>query len=872
MTAAFTVSDQLKTTPGTKQSQADFLVSLFRELEASKVRYGVLHSWEGLPDGELSGDLDLAIHPQDAAKLTSVLAALRDRGYRLVQCVNYAVNASCFVFLWAEASKWKSVAVDVAFEYRALGRLIRSGEQLVTGRQKRGLFWVAGPAVEFAYLLSKKLEKRTISDDHERKLKLLVREIGAPQAEQIACELVGGRCAQRVVQACTDRRFSRLVRRAAAQAWKVSLLRHPAGTLKHFVQNSYRLLCRCLQPTGMLVVVLGPDGAGKSTLVDHITNVLALAFQRHRRFHWRPMMLRCKRATVTCTTDPHSVRLRGFFTSIIYLSAFFLDHLLGYVFIIRPLLVRSGLVTFDRYFDDVLVDPKRYRYGGPQWLPGLYSGLLPRPDMVLLVEAPEEVILSRKREVGIAELRRQRIAYRHMLGELQNVELVETGMRSQATTLAEISERAVERLSQKCQRLHATANILEPTPRSVEFKDLESALRQLIAPASVQAEAVNQHSLESERSHAIVLSPTNCIRQELRQNGFGKHQDFLAVPSARAPKWALPLGDPNLTTAVLQMYVPFASSAILKKKLLAVLLKAGWQGWSSSHVLLATKSELPLGAFVRDVTGENSPRFSLWIGTPERFRAVTIQVMRPGGEILGYIKVSLTYSAIERIQHEAQLLNWLWGFPQLRSHIPKVLHAGKWGEGYLLFQSPGPSRAGSVVFGEVQTAFLQKLWSVQPVKVPGHLLVERIGTGWRTAQPLLHTTWRELGQDALRRAYQGLDGASIPCGVMHGDFAPWNTREQNRQLFVFDWQSAALEMPTSWDIFHFCEQVTSLLHTKQNSELSKVNRNQKALFFLYALHSVCQTVEAGGPRMMPKIEFKRRQILQLLRTDSGLPI
>jgi hypothetical protein len=72
----------------------------------------------------------------------------------------------------------------------------------------------------------------------------------------------------------------------------------------------------------------------------------------------------------------------------------------------------SGLIMFDRYFQDLLVDPIRYRYGGPMWLPRLLNAFVPPPDLLLLVlDAAEEVILSRKRELPPVELRRQRASY-----------------------------------------------------------------------------------------------------------------------------------------------------------------------------------------------------------------------------------------------------------------------------------------------------------------------------------------------------------------------------------------------------------------------------------------------------------------------------
>jgi thymidylate kinase len=98
----------------------------------------------------------------------------------------------------------------------------------------------------------------------------------------------------------------------------------------------------------------------------------------------------------------------------LYLGAFLADYWVGYLFVIRPLLARSTLVVFDRYFHDLLVDPRRYRYGGPKWLPQFFSRLVPLPDVVLVLDAGEQVIFARKGEVRTAEVRRQREAYRRL--------------------------------------------------------------------------------------------------------------------------------------------------------------------------------------------------------------------------------------------------------------------------------------------------------------------------------------------------------------------------------------------------------------------------------------------------------------------------
>jgi hypothetical protein len=82
-------------------STSEFLKTLFLLLDECAVRYCVLHSWESLPF-ELLSDLDLAVHPEDRAKLPPVFRKLQELGYLLIQCFNYSVNAYYFVFCWFE--------------------------------------------------------------------------------------------------------------------------------------------------------------------------------------------------------------------------------------------------------------------------------------------------------------------------------------------------------------------------------------------------------------------------------------------------------------------------------------------------------------------------------------------------------------------------------------------------------------------------------------------------------------------------------------------------------------------------------------------------------------------------------------------------
>ena len=88
------------------------------------------------------------------------------------------------------------------------------------------------------------------------------------------------------------------------------------------------------------------------------------------------------------------------------------DYVIGYLLRVRPRMVRSTFVIFDRYYHDLLIDARRFRYGGPKWLAKIIGHLIPLPDLILILDAPADVLQSRKQEVAKEESERQAFAYR----------------------------------------------------------------------------------------------------------------------------------------------------------------------------------------------------------------------------------------------------------------------------------------------------------------------------------------------------------------------------------------------------------------------------------------------------------------------------
>jgi thymidylate kinase len=104
-----------------------------------------------------------------------------------------------------------------------------------------------------------------------------------------------------------------------------------------------------------------------------------------------------------------------------------MDFTIGYVVSAHPALARSEAIIFDRYFHDLLIDPKRYRYAGPTWLPQLLSRWIPpRQAIFVILDADEELILSRKQELPLHELKRQRLGYKEFAARTPYAMIVTT--------------------------------------------------------------------------------------------------------------------------------------------------------------------------------------------------------------------------------------------------------------------------------------------------------------------------------------------------------------------------------------------------------------------------------------------------------------
>jgi len=432
----------------TNERRAALLWGAVAALWRSGHKLFVLHAYEGYPE-RIDSDLDAISEKPKRIPYTLVELGAAS----VVQVIEHNRNAFYYVLTEPRGDRFVFVPLDVWSDYRTDGRIFFTTDELLEKPWCRHEFFYGPPAdLEFAYYLVRKVVKAQLNTAHAAQLSELYSK------DREGCE--------RLLHRFFPSAEVELIRKAAqSDNWEqvrnniIGLRRamlsktgreHPLRTLRYRLGDLWRSVNRLLAPTGLAVAFLGADGSGKSTVIDEIERELAPMFWHTAQYRLQPRTRKRKEASVP-VTDPHSQQPRGVASSLAKLAYWWADYTLGWMASIYPQLARSTFVLFDRYYHDVLVDPRRYRYGGPMWLVRLVRHFIIRPHLVILLDASPDVLRSRKQEVSLEETARHRKAYLDLLSDLPNGHLVDAS-RPRHEVVAEVGRIIIDHMTRRTAR------------------------------------------------------------------------------------------------------------------------------------------------------------------------------------------------------------------------------------------------------------------------------------------------------------------------------------------------------------------------------------------------------------------------------------
>jgi thymidylate kinase len=404
---------------------AEFLEMFFGRLAAKGIRFCVLRNYRGLPEANIGGDIDVLLEPRDLGMALLVLRSVPGIDLTDIARRPYVVST----FFSGVDGECMQLDLFTAMSWRGISFLGTAGV-LDRVRQHPSCAWIPIPEpideaiISFAtsFLIGGFIKQRYSEvfvpafRNHEQAVEDRLAGAVAPSVlRPLLIHVANGQSDGALTYVESFRRslFVRaIVRRPVAVI--VGALRHYWTELAVHVASSN--LCT--------VAVFGPDGAGKTAVigatVPRLTGCTKIVEARHLRPNlprWRAQV-----RTASPVEDPHGRPAKSTIASIAQLLLWFTVY--WYDRWVRRKR-NATLRIYDRYFHDVLVDPRRYRYGGPPWFARVVSRLVPQPDLVIVLDAPPEVLHGRKREVSFEETERQRTAYLDLAGTLRNAHVLD---------------------------------------------------------------------------------------------------------------------------------------------------------------------------------------------------------------------------------------------------------------------------------------------------------------------------------------------------------------------------------------------------------------------------------------------------------------
>lgn len=430
------------------------IAAVFVAWQKAGIDFLILRNYEDLPHST-SNDIDVLVpKKQQPAAEKILIATARSEGFRLHNRAQFATLA--LYFSHTQTGTQTHFDLFIALKWRGFDFL--SVKDFLAKKIPRGSFFVPHPAHEAcANLLASFVFNGRVKDKYRPSVAVAFRK--EPEvARTLLAKTYGDALADRLVTLGATENWSavELLLRDVRRCLVFRQIRwQPLRTFMSLDADCDRLLIRLFRPPGLVVVLCGPDGCGKSTVAPKVVEALRGTFSPSKgaQIHWKPRIFSRARETSVPETNPHGKPARNPVASLAYFTFHWLEFFLGWRWRVFPLIFRGGLVLVDRYYFDFFIDQKRYRLRVPRFLVRAGYALLPKPDLAFLLDAPPEVLQQRKQEVSADESARQRAAFLELMKHLKNGAVIDATQSPEAVT-AQIQKAVLDFMAERTRKRH----------------------------------------------------------------------------------------------------------------------------------------------------------------------------------------------------------------------------------------------------------------------------------------------------------------------------------------------------------------------------------------------------------------------------------
>jgi thymidylate kinase len=410
------------------------LIWLFDRFEELNIGYCILRNHAKIP-WQVGNDVDILVRSQDYEVMSQAVNRCATKyGWELYQKTDLY-----FILYKFAGDSWVYLRLDFVNDLECRGLPYFPGDSFINARQQRedGIY-ILPPTLEFVHLLVHGLFGPNYNKDRYLEVlsrKLVEGNVDIEQARKYLRSIFPVKATDYIVDCLSKRDVAAIFERTSILWWAL-LRKNNLGHewIRRQINKWWDRVRRTIDPSGLFVVLVGPDGVGKSTTAEVVTNLLQITHQtvKHSHLGFRPHILPTKRelglenngnssmgeqdVSRKSVGVPNLVRL-------LYRTS---DYILGYFLRIRPLLVRGGVFIAERYYYDYLVHPSRKGINISDWFIRLLFMFVPKPELMILLHADAAAIYDRRDELDIPEIERQLCELEKMGNTVQHFSKVST--------------------------------------------------------------------------------------------------------------------------------------------------------------------------------------------------------------------------------------------------------------------------------------------------------------------------------------------------------------------------------------------------------------------------------------------------------------
>ena len=416
-------------------------------MDAASLRWAVLRGAGGLPD-HTRYDIDLLIDLMDLDGVEEILKQACDHeGWTMIRIIDKFQYRCCLAVSPGPERRYLPIDLFGACLHRFYP--IANSEVGLDGRRRNESgVWIVPDGFGAAVCLLKELTRHSVFKENSREETRLGTQDDPDSFRQAVGSILGEDLCGNLLQACQAGDWTGVETLIPEIREKVSATRHwlsPDGIRFFFSTLRHTLF----PPMHAFVVVLGPDGSGKSTIADRVAEDLyQKPYKICRRFEYQfrllPEMKQIKarlarligRKVKPVEVIEPGTRGSGMnkdhppLVGMFYVTYYALDFILGHL-LVRKLRGQGALLMFARYFYDYYY--QRGYQKVPRWYLRLLEFFIPKPDLVISLERDPQAIYDGKPELEVAEIARQQDVIRELVQNRSNGIVVDASDGIEAT-------------------------------------------------------------------------------------------------------------------------------------------------------------------------------------------------------------------------------------------------------------------------------------------------------------------------------------------------------------------------------------------------------------------------------------------------------